>query len=69
MIFDIITIVFNILLGWFVFHRFGRQSAYNDLLKAYTEVCKQRDMAIEQVDHPYSVLKNKCNKKKTEEEL
>ena len=51
----------------FVLYRIGRQSAYNDLLKAYTLVCKQRDKAFEMVDYLDSVLKGDCNNKKTEE--
>ncbi len=66
MVLHIISIIFNSLVGMFVFYRFGRQSAYNDLLKAYTLVCKQRDKAFEMVDYLDSVLKNDCNNKAEE---
>ena len=68
MIVSIIILAINLAIGAFVFYRFGRQSAYNDLLKAYTLVCKQRDKAFEMVDYLDSVLKGDCNNKKTEEE-
>ena len=67
MIVSIIILSINLVMSVFVFYRFGRQSAYNDLLKAYTLVCKQRDKAFEMVDYLDSVLKGDCNNKKTEE--
>ena len=67
MIVSIIILVINLVIGAFVFYRCGRQSTYNDLLKAYTLVCKQRDKAFEMVDYLDSVLKGDCNNKKTEE--
>ena len=68
MIVSIIILAINSAIGAFVFYQFGRQSAYNDLLKAYTFVCKQRDKAFEMVDYLDSVLKSDCNNNKTEEE-
>ena len=68
MIASIIILSINLVMSVFVLYRIGRQSAYNDLLKAYTLVCKQRDKAFEMVDYLDSVLKGDCNNKKTEEE-
>lgn len=40
MIVNIIMLVINLVIGAFVFYRCGRQSAYNDLVKAYKRECE-----------------------------
>ena len=61
MIIRIIILAINLGIGAFVFYRCGRQSAYNNLVRAYKKVCQSEERLWRAID--MLEQKNTCDGK------
>lgn len=63
MIVSLIVLAINSAIGAFVFYRCGRQSAYNDLVKAYKLECQENDRLWVAIEELEKRLENSCDGK------